>query len=228
VVTFSNRCFPSKAIRGWLVADDAGRCGIVAAYFAAGGVFGAPTIQRRNPGAACDPLYAIWASRLPAGIRIRPAGVRDQAVISDMQYEALFVPTGAEPPPRALLDEPEVRRYHADFGCEADDVGRIAVSPDGDPIGAAWVRHVDRGYGFVDAETPELAIAVTPAWRGRGVGSALLGALLDTVPRCSLSVDARNRARRLYERVGFDVVRTEGEHSLVMVRDGAGEAIGTR
>src|SRR4051794_35672589 len=33
VCTFSNRCFPTKAILGWLYADDNQRCEIVASYF---------------------------------------------------------------------------------------------------------------------------------------------------------------------------------------------------
>ena len=33
VCTFSNRCFPTKAIRGWLYASDEQRCAIVASYF---------------------------------------------------------------------------------------------------------------------------------------------------------------------------------------------------
>jgi SAM-dependent methyltransferase len=63
VCTFSNRCFPTKAIRGWLGTDDAGRCSIVAAYFELASGFAEPIVQRRNPGAAGDPLYAVWAYR---------------------------------------------------------------------------------------------------------------------------------------------------------------------
>ena len=33
VITFSNRCFPTKAIRGWLYADDEQHCQIVEQYF---------------------------------------------------------------------------------------------------------------------------------------------------------------------------------------------------
>jgi SAM-dependent methyltransferase len=62
VCTFSNRCFPSKAIRGWLSTDDRGRCTIVGAYFDLTPAFDAPTISLRNPGAAGDPLYAVWAT----------------------------------------------------------------------------------------------------------------------------------------------------------------------
>lgn len=63
VCTFSNRCFPSKAIRGWLANDDAGRANIVGAYFELTEGFGPPTLQHRNPGASTDPLYAVWATR---------------------------------------------------------------------------------------------------------------------------------------------------------------------
>lgn len=33
VVTFSNRCFPTKAVAAWHALDDAGRCTLVAALF---------------------------------------------------------------------------------------------------------------------------------------------------------------------------------------------------
>jgi SAM-dependent methyltransferase len=61
VCTFSNRCFPTKAIRGWLSTDDEGHCAIVSAYFELTDGFHAPVAQLRNPGAAGDPLYAVWA-----------------------------------------------------------------------------------------------------------------------------------------------------------------------
>jgi SAM-dependent methyltransferase len=62
VCTFSNRCFPTKAIRGWLANDDMGRLAIVRAYFEASGAFGEPTLAHCNPGAPGDPLYAAWAA----------------------------------------------------------------------------------------------------------------------------------------------------------------------
>lgn len=64
VVTFSNRCFPTKAIRGWLATGDAGRVAIVERYFAATTGFDPPDTQRRDdPAAGGDPLYAVRASR---------------------------------------------------------------------------------------------------------------------------------------------------------------------
>jgi SAM-dependent methyltransferase len=64
VCTFSNRCFPTKAIRGWLQATDDQRCAIVAAYFRAAGGWTDPVIERRTPVLhRGDPLYAVWAHR---------------------------------------------------------------------------------------------------------------------------------------------------------------------
>ena len=63
VCTFSNRCFPTKVIRGWLANDDRGRVAIVARYFEIVDGFGDPTVEHRNPGLPGDPLYAVWATK---------------------------------------------------------------------------------------------------------------------------------------------------------------------
>ena len=63
VVTFSNRCFLTKVIRGWLGTDDRGRCTIVAVYFDASDRFDEPIIELRNPSSQGDPLYTVWARR---------------------------------------------------------------------------------------------------------------------------------------------------------------------
>lgn len=66
VCTFSNRCFPTKAIRGWLANDDRGRCAIVARYFDMTDGFGDASIEHRNPRASTDPLFAVWAQHTAA------------------------------------------------------------------------------------------------------------------------------------------------------------------
>lgn len=65
VCTFSNRCFPTKAITGWLATNDTQHCDIVATYFQLAHGFGAPTVERR-PTTERDPLYAVWAPRAAA------------------------------------------------------------------------------------------------------------------------------------------------------------------
>jgi len=65
VCTFSNRCFPTKAIRGWLSTDDEQHGAIVAEYFRRAGGWDPPTVQRRTPaGDRSDPLFAVWATSL--------------------------------------------------------------------------------------------------------------------------------------------------------------------
>lgn len=60
--TFSNRLFPTKAVRGWLYADDAERCAIVGEYFRSSGGWTTPQLRRCTaPDHHGDPLYAVWA-----------------------------------------------------------------------------------------------------------------------------------------------------------------------
>jgi SAM-dependent methyltransferase len=61
VCTFSNRLFPTKAIRGWLATGDSGHCAIVERYFAASGCFAAPVTRRCTYPGPGDPLFAVWA-----------------------------------------------------------------------------------------------------------------------------------------------------------------------
>jgi SAM-dependent methyltransferase len=63
VVTISNRCFPTKAIDGWLRADDRGHVDIVLAYFEASGEFGTVDVRPCAPGAQPgDLLIAVFAT----------------------------------------------------------------------------------------------------------------------------------------------------------------------
>ena len=64
VCTFSNRCFPTKAIRGWLASDDETHLSIVSDYFHRSTGWGDVTAQRRTPpDHRGDPLLAVWATR---------------------------------------------------------------------------------------------------------------------------------------------------------------------
>lgn len=58
VVTFSNRCFPTKAVFAWSATDDAGHVQLVSEYFARSGNFGAVE-RREHPPRGGDPLYAV-------------------------------------------------------------------------------------------------------------------------------------------------------------------------
>ncbi len=59
VITFSNRCFPTKVIAAWRMLDDDGHQQLVARYFAEAGGFTDIEILDRSPGQDGDPLYAV-------------------------------------------------------------------------------------------------------------------------------------------------------------------------
>jgi methyltransferase family protein len=65
VITFSNRCFPTKAVRGWLATDDRQHGAIVAELVRRTGRFTEPTVELRTEPGAGDPLWAVVARRLP-------------------------------------------------------------------------------------------------------------------------------------------------------------------
>ncbi|CCH88764.1 Methyltransferase type 11 [Modestobacter italicus] len=62
-ITFSNRCFPTKAVRGWLATDDAQHGAVVAELVRRTGWFTEPTVTLRTRPGAGDPLYAVVATR---------------------------------------------------------------------------------------------------------------------------------------------------------------------
>lgn len=139
-----------------------------------------------------------------------------------MLYLALWQPPGTPPPPRSVLQAPELSRYVTGWGTRPGDLGLIAASDSAPVVGAAWLRvHAPPGgYGFWRPDTPELSVAVLPGFRNQGIGSALLRALLSAAdgmyPAVSLSVALANPAFHLYQRLGFSVVREDG-HSAIMV-----------
>lgn len=66
-LTFSDRCFPTKAVHGWLATDDEGRCAIVAEYLRRAGGFTEAEVSLRTPPRSWgDPLYAVVARRVQA------------------------------------------------------------------------------------------------------------------------------------------------------------------
>ena len=158
---------------------------------------------------------------------VRPATPADEPFLREMLYQSLYVEEGAAPFPREVVRQPELSRYVEGWG-RAGDLGFVAVEiVSGLPVGAVWSRlpeGVGKGFAYVDEETPELAVAVSPEHRGKGVGTALMKRLLreasNFFPAVSLSVSPENPARRLYERLGFETLEVRGGHPLMLMKFG--------
>ena len=156
-------------------------------------------------------------------ITIRNGAPADEFFLKEMTYQAIYSPKGGGFLPRKILEEPAIRRYYADFGREGD-LAFIALSDD-KAVGAVWVRlatTAQKGYGFVRSDVPELAIAVLPAFRGRGIGTVLLEQMLTHLhatglEAVSLSVSRSNPARKLYERHGFSLVKNQKNSCTMLI-----------
>jgi GNAT superfamily N-acetyltransferase len=142
---------------------------------------------------------------------IRPLSPEDEPVLWEMLYFALYR-AQEEAPPREVVQRPELARYVEGWGREGDR-GFLAHAAGGDQVlGAAWLRLPQgehKGYGYVDDATPELAFAVHPQHRKRGIGTALLTQLVRATPdeaAIAISIAAANPVLRLYERFGFKVI----------------------
>ncbi len=158
-------------------------------------------------------------------MRLRPLTDDDRAMLRDA---CLINMNWVEP--RFSLDDldgrPELAHYYTAFDASRD-FGFGAVD-DGEVLAVAWVVFLpadDPGYGFVDASMPELSITAFEGHRGRGLGSAVLDAVIDEarrrdVPGISLSVEDGNRARHLYERAGFRVVGRNGNADTMLLELG--------
>ena len=75
IVTFSNRCFPTKAVAVWRALDDRGHIDLVGAYFRCSAAWSVLRARDRSqPGGVSDPLFAVSATKpMPSAAAIEPA-----------------------------------------------------------------------------------------------------------------------------------------------------------
>lgn len=140
-------------------------------------------------------------------------------LLTDFLYEAIFVPEGVKPPPRSIINAPELQVYVRNFGTQEHD--RALLAKIGNKVvGAVWVRIMD-DYGHIDDATPSFAIAVYKEYRGSGIGTELMRKMLAVLKsrgyeKASLAVQKANYAVKMYLDTGFEIVG-ENEQEYIMV-----------
>ena len=122
----------------------------------------------------------------------------------------------------ATVEESSLWRYVSGWGRRGD--AAVIALEGGFAVGAAWYRLFSRdepGFGFIDEKTPEVAVAVVPSRRGRGIGSELLDALVEQAREqgyngLSLTVAADDiPAMHVFEKQGFEQVEeTDGSWTM--------------
>ncbi len=153
--------------------------------------------------------------------QIRAVNRDDVPFLWDMLYEIRSlrcVREGKTLPSRDVLQTPDLAKYVQNWGRKSDRA--FIASNAQTPIGAAWYRlfNADNpGYGYINDRTPELAIALLPHSRNKGIGKSLLTHLLeqakaDGYEQICLSCDPKNdNALHLYQKLGFEKV---GVHTI--------------
>ena len=139
-------------------------------------------------------------------------------ILKDFLYEAIFIPEGVSPPPKDIVERPELKVYTEDFGSREGD-NCLVAEYEGKVIGAVWTRIMD-DYGHVDDETPSFAISLYKEYRGKGIGTLLMKRMLELLKsqgyqKASLAVQKANYAVRMYEKLGFKVIRENSEEYIM-------------
>ena len=91
----------------------------------------------------------------------------EYCLLSDFLYEAIYIPEGIEPPPKSVIECPELQEYIVEFGNRKHDKALVAEIQ-GNVVGAIWVR-IMNDYGHIDNDTPSLAMSVCPQYRRLGL-----------------------------------------------------------
>lgn len=150
---------------------------------------------------------------------IRKLKQEEVNVLDTFLYEAIFIPEGAEKPPKDIINRPELQVYVSDFGNREGDICFVAEA-DSAIVGAVWVRIMD-DYGHIDDNTPSFAISLLKEYRNYGIGTKLMKRMLDELKNCgykqsSLAVQKQNYAVGMYKNVGFTII-DENEEEYIMI-----------
>lgn len=150
---------------------------------------------------------------------IRKIREDEYKLLEDFIYEAIFIPEGVEPPPKTIINQPDLQVYIKDFGKEKDDICFVAEADD-KVVGAVWVRDM-HDYGHIADGVPSFAISLYKQYRNFGIGTQLMITMLDELKkrgyeRTSLAVQKANYAVRMYKKVGFSII-DENDEEYIMV-----------
>lgn len=150
---------------------------------------------------------------------IRKIREDEYTLLNDFIYEAIFIPEGVEPPPKSIINQPDLQVYISNFGKEKDDICFVAEA-DGKVVGAVWVRDM-KDYGHIAEGVPSFAISLFKEYRNFGIGTRLMETMLCELKdkgynRTSLAVQKANYAVRMYKKVGFEII-DENDEEYIMV-----------
>ncbi len=146
-------------------------------------------------------------------------------LMEDFMYEAIYHPDPKNPYPKDVIYLPQVRVYWDNWGKGENDRCLVAVTAD-KIVGAVWIRTFQgatKGFGCIDEQTPEIAIALFEKYRNKGIGTQMMERMIGLMKsegyaQVSLSITKGNPAIRLYERLGFQQIEENEEDYIMLLR----------
>ena len=145
----------------------------------------------------------------------------DSELQNGLLFVALWTPDDEPDHDLQVLELPHIKEYFDDWG-QAGDFGLFALDDAGGVMGLVQIRYKS-SLTELHADCPELALAVNPAFRGRGVASALMRELFSNTDQSALGVrlgvhPKNNVALSLYEKFGFETYQVVESGYLQMFR----------
>ncbi len=107
---------------------------------------------------------------------IRELRQNESKVLNTFYMKQFFIPEGTPIPPKEIINQPELQVYVKDFGKNKGDLCLVAEA-NNEVVGAVWVR-IMNDYGYIDEETPSLAISLLKEYRNYGIGTNLMEQML--------------------------------------------------
>lgn len=142
-------------------------------------------------------------------------------LLENFLYEAIFIPNGVEPPQKSIIYRPELQVYISEFGKNKHDIALVA-DMDGKIIGAVWVR-IMNDYGHIDDSKPSFAVSLYKEYRRKGIGTLLMKEMLSALKergykQASLSVQKKNYAVKMYQKLGFQIISENEEEFFMLIK----------
>lgn len=154
--------------------------------------------------------------------KILPA---EYSFMEDIMYEAVYNPNPGNPYSKDIIYLPQVRVYWDNWGKSSDDHCLVAIVAN-KIVGAVWIRTFQgelKGFGYIDGQTPEIAIALFDEYRGKGIGTQMMEQMIalmkwEGYTQVSLSITKGNPAIRLYERLSFLTIDENKEDYIMLLK----------
>lgn len=156
-----------------------------------------------------------WRRASNCGLAFRPIENADLPFLTALyactrQQELAHIPW--TPEQKAAFFDMQFRAQHAHYQQHYPTAQWLLILLGNEPVGRVYLDRWPREHRLVD-------IALVPAHRSRGIGSALIEDLIEEAAAArkplTIHVEKNNPARSLYDRLGFRAVDEHGVYDLL-------------